>query len=45
MSQLNKRLTDEQIRAFFQSLRQGTLSIKETQEVVEINTENIILRF
>lgn len=37
MSQLHKRLTDEQIRAFFQSYCQGTLSRKEIQEVVEIS--------
>ena len=37
MSQLHKRLTDEQIRAFFQSYCQGTLSRKEIQDVVEIS--------
>lgn len=36
MSQLHKRLTDEQVRAFFQSYCQGTLSRKEIQEVLEI---------
>lgn len=37
MSQLHKRLTDEQIRAFFQSYCQGTLSRKAIQEVLEIS--------
>lgn len=36
MSQLHKRLTDEQIRAFFQSYCQGTLSRVEIQKVLEI---------
>ena len=36
MSQLHKRLTNEQIRAFFQSYCQGTLSRVEIQKVLEI---------
>jgi hypothetical protein len=36
MSQLHKRLTDEQIGAFFQSYCQGSLSRIEIQKVLEI---------
>lgn len=36
MVQLHKRLTDGQVRAFFQSYCQGTLSRVEIQKVLEI---------
>lgn len=36
MSQIHKRLTDEQIRAFFQSYCQGKLSRADIQEVLEL---------
>jgi transposase len=36
MAQIHKRLTDEQVRAFFQSYCQGTLSRMEIQKVLEI---------
>jgi hypothetical protein len=36
MSQLHKRLTDDQVRAFFQSYCQGALSRTEIQKVLEI---------
>jgi hypothetical protein len=36
MSQLHKRLSDEQVRAFFQSYCQGVLSRTEIQKVLEI---------
>ena len=36
MSQLHKRLTDEQISAFFNSYCQGSLSRIEIQKVLEI---------
>lgn len=36
MSQLHKRLTDDQVRAFFQSYCQGVLSRTEIQKVLEI---------
>lgn len=36
MSQLHKRLTDDQVRAFFQSYCQRTLSRTEIQKVLEI---------
>jgi hypothetical protein len=36
MSQLHKRLSDEQIKAFLQSYCQGKLTRNEVQEVLEI---------
>jgi hypothetical protein len=36
MSQLHKRLTDDQVRAFFHSYCQGALSRTEIQKVLEI---------
>lgn len=36
MAQLHKRLTDDQVRAFFQSYCQGALSRTEIQKVLEI---------
>ena len=36
MSQIHKRFSDEQVRAFFQSYCQGTLSRMEIQKVLEI---------
>lgn len=36
MSQIHKRFSDDQVRAFFQSYCQGTLSRADVEEVLEI---------
>jgi hypothetical protein len=36
MSQIHKRFSDDQVRAFFQSYCQGSLSRKDIQEVLEL---------
>jgi len=44
MSQLHKRLTDEQVRAFYQSYCQGALSRTEIQKVLEARIINAYRR-
>jgi hypothetical protein len=43
LSQLNKRLADDQLRAFFHSCCQGTLSQTEIQKVLEIGKTRLVV--